>query len=123
MKDRRLVVCCYLPGGNFKARVPDRHFDYLKRREDFRPLAPEVFDGLEHIVTSVPAISDPIVALQISEVLKGAFFVRAEVPRDVRAPRVGRPPCPVGRRCQSRLSRSAPWHRGKETNARACGSR
>jgi len=81
MKDRRLAVCCYLPGGNCKARVPERHFDYLKRREDFRPLAPEVFDGLEHIVTSVHAISDPVIALQISEVLKGAFFVRAEVPK------------------------------------------
>ena len=81
MKDRRLAVCCYLPGGNCKARVPERHFDYLKRREDFRPLAPEVFDGLEHIVTSFHAIADPVVALQISEVLKGAFFVRAEVPR------------------------------------------
>jgi hypothetical protein len=81
MKDRRLAVCWDLAGGSCNTRVPERHFDYLKRREDFRPLAPEVFDQLEDIVGSVHATADPILALQMSEVLKGAFFVRAEVPK------------------------------------------
>jgi hypothetical protein len=81
MKDRRLAVCWYLTGRNCKATIHERHFNYLKRRDDFRHLAPEVFDQLEEIVGAIHAIADPIVALQISGILGDAFFHRNEVPK------------------------------------------
>jgi hypothetical protein len=83
MKDRRLAVCWYLTGANGKTPVPAGQFDYLMRRDDFRPLAPEVFDRLEHIVGGIQTIADPVTALQKSGILEGAFFLRSEVPERV----------------------------------------
>jgi hypothetical protein len=50
------------------------------RRDDFRPLAPEVFDRLKDIVGGIQTIADPVTALQKSGILEGAFFLRSEVP-------------------------------------------
>ena len=81
MKDRRLAVCWYLTGAsNNEVRDPDRHFDYLKRADEFRHFAPEVFDQLVEFDGGRRASIDPLTELHVSRILENAIFFREEVP-------------------------------------------
>ncbi len=84
MKDRRLAVCWYLSSESVEAKDRDRHFDYLKRPDDFRHFAPEVFDQLVEFDGGSRALIDPLTELHMSKILENAVFLRQEVPR--RAP-------------------------------------
>ena len=53
-EDRRLAVCWYLTGQRAKRPLPEKHFAYLKRSDEFRNLAPEIFDTLKSIIESQP---------------------------------------------------------------------
>ncbi|MFZ2158201.1 MAG: hypothetical protein WAV72_19050, partial [Bradyrhizobium sp.] len=77
---RRLAVCPYLSGVNDEVKDLDKHFDYLRRPDEFRHLAPDLFDQLVEIVGG-RAVVDPLVALQTSRVLENAMFLRHEVPK------------------------------------------
>lgn len=78
MKDRRLAVCWYLTGENSEAKDRDRHFDYLKRPDDFRHFDPEVFDRLVEFDGGRRA--DPLTELYMSRILENAVFLRQQVP-------------------------------------------
>ena len=80
MKDRRLAVCWYLTGESDETKDGEKHFDYLKRPDDFRHLAPEVFDQLAEVTGRRGAVADPLTALQMSGILENAVFLRKEVP-------------------------------------------
>ena len=80
MKDRRLAVCWYLTGENEETKDRERHFDYLKRPDDFRHLAPEVFDQLVEFDGS-GGVVDPLTELQTTKILGNAIFLRKEVPK------------------------------------------
>src|SRR5258708_16447722 len=77
MKDRRLAVC-RLTGESEQTKDRERHFDYLKRPDDFRHLAPEVFDQLVEFDGGCGVV-DPVAELQM--ILGNAVFVRKEVPK------------------------------------------
>jgi len=62
-KDRRLAVCWYLTGESDAVNGPDRHFNYLKRPDDFRHFAPEVFDQLVEFDGGTRALIDRAVGL------------------------------------------------------------
>jgi len=81
MQNRRLAVCWYLTGVNDKARDHERHFCYLRRADEFRHLAPELFDQLAELVADRCTLADPLTALQRSGVLGNAVFLRQEVPK------------------------------------------
>ena len=81
MKDRRLAVCWYLTGEVDEARDRERHFDYLKRPDDFRHFAPEVFDHFVEFDGGSGARIDPLTKLHMSRILGDAVFLRQEVPR------------------------------------------
>ena len=81
MQGRRLAVCLYLTGANGAAKDHGRHFDYLRRPEEFRHLAPELFDQFAELAASRYRMTDPLTALQMSGVLKNAAFHRHEVPK------------------------------------------
>jgi hypothetical protein len=81
MKDRRLAVCWYLTGESVETKDRDRHFDYLKRPDDFRHFAPEVFDQLVEFNGGSRALIDPLTELHMSRILGDAVFLRQEVPR------------------------------------------
>ena len=81
MKDRRLAVCWYLTGEGDGAKDRDRHFDYLKRADDFRHFAPEVFDHLAEFDGGSRALIDRLTDLHMSRILGDAVFLRQEVPR------------------------------------------
>ena len=81
MKNRRLAVCCYPAGGKYEAKDRERHFAYLKRPEDFRHFAPEVFDRLAAFDGG--GVVDPLAKLQTSGILGNAVFFREEVPKRV----------------------------------------
>ena len=81
MKDRRLAVCWYLTGESDETKDRDRHFDYLKRPDDFRHFAPEVFDQLVEFDGGSRALIDPLTDLHMSRILGDAVFLRQEVPR------------------------------------------
>ena len=85
MQGRRLAVCCYVAGANGTAKDDEEYFDYLRRPNDFRHLAPEVFDQLAEYVDirRTCTVADPLTALQKSRVLESAVFFREEVPRKV----------------------------------------
>ena len=80
-KDRRLAVCWYLTGESVETRDRDRHFDFLKRPDDFRHFAPEVFDQLVEFDGGSRALIDPLTELHMSRILGNAVFLRQEVPR------------------------------------------
>jgi hypothetical protein len=80
-KDRRLAVCWYLAGESSETGDRERHYDYLKRPEDFRHLAPEVFDHLVEFDGGRSALIDPLTELHMSRILGNAVFLRQEVPR------------------------------------------
>jgi len=79
-KDRRLAVCWYLTGECNEGKDRDRHFDYLKRPDDFRHLDPEVFDRLVEFDGGTRAL-DPLTELYMSRMLENAVFLRQQVPR------------------------------------------
>jgi hypothetical protein len=81
MQGRRLAVCLYLTSANGALKDPGRHFDYLRRPEEFRHLAPELFDQFAELAASRSSTTDPLTALQMSGVLKNAAFHRHEVPK------------------------------------------
>ena len=81
MPSRRLAVCLYLTGAKGEVKDRSRHFDYLKRPDKFRHLAPELFDQLAEFVGSRSTTADPLTALQMSGVLENAIYFRHEVPK------------------------------------------
>jgi len=81
MKDRRLAVCWYLTGESDERKDRERHFDYLKRPDDFRHFAPEVFDHLLEFDEGRGALSDPLTKLHMSRILETAVFLRQKVPQ------------------------------------------
>ncbi len=80
MKDRRLAVCWYLTCESNVAKDRGRHFDYLKRPEDFRHFDPEVFDQLVEFDGGSRALIDPLTDLHMSRLLENAVFLRQLVP-------------------------------------------
>jgi hypothetical protein len=80
-RDRRLAVCWYLSGESAGTQDRDRHFDYLKRPDEFRHLAPDVFDQLVEFDGGSHAPIDPLTELHTSRILGNAVFLRQEVPR------------------------------------------
>jgi hypothetical protein len=83
MDDRHLAVCWYLTRTSGGAVDHEKHFAYLKRPDDFRHLAPEVFDRCREIASATSEVPDPITAVQTSGLLAEAFFHRREVPTQV----------------------------------------
>jgi hypothetical protein len=81
MKDRRLAVCWYLTGASDGTKDRDRHFEYLKRPDEFRHFAPEVFDHLVEFDGGSGALIDPLTELHMSRMLGNAVFLRQEVPQ------------------------------------------
>ena len=81
MQNRRLAVCWYLTAAGDGTRDHDKHFDYLRRPDEFRHLAPELFDQLAGLAVGRRAVADPLTALQRSGVLQNAFFLRHAVPK------------------------------------------
>jgi hypothetical protein len=82
MQDRRVAVCWYTAcSDDGKTEDCAGHFDYLKRPDQFRHLAPELFDQLANIAEHRRAVTDPLIALQTSGVFDGALFVRQDVPK------------------------------------------
>jgi hypothetical protein len=80
-QDRRLAVCWYLTGASDEPKNRDKHFDYLRRPDSFRHLAPELYDRLAEFADGRPAFADPLTALQSSGVLENAVFIRQQVPQ------------------------------------------
>jgi hypothetical protein len=83
MEGHRLAVCWYLTSGESDSRHDGRSFDYLRRPDEFRHLAPEIYDALRNIVEGARAGSRGIMALEASGLLTGALFHRTEVPRSL----------------------------------------
>jgi len=81
MQDRRLAVCWYLTGASDEAKNRDKHFEYLRRPEAFRHLAPELYDRLAEFARGRHALADPLTALQSRGVLENAVFIRKEIPK------------------------------------------
>ena len=81
MEGQRLAVCWYLTNSENDGGHYGRSFDYLKRPDEFRHLAPEIFDALAKIVEGSPAGTRGVTALEASGLLADALFHRAEVPR------------------------------------------
>jgi hypothetical protein len=80
MRDRRLAVCWYLSGEGAEMKNRDRHFDYLKRPDEFRHFAPELFDQLLEFDGGSRALINPLTDLHMSGILGNAVFLRQEVP-------------------------------------------
>jgi hypothetical protein len=83
MEGRRLAVCWYLTRDERESTSNGKMFDYLKRPDQFRHLAPEIFDALNRIFAESCAGSGArsVAALEASGLLPDAAFYRAEVPR------------------------------------------
>ena len=78
---RRLAVCWYLCNGERDDERNDRSFDYLKRPDEFRHLAPDIFDALSKILAQGCGGSRSVAALEASGLLPDAIFHRTQVPR------------------------------------------
>jgi hypothetical protein len=78
---RRLAVCWYLCNGEGDDERSSRSFDYLKRPDEFRHLAPEIFDALNEVFAPGRGGSRSVAALEASGLLPDAIFHRTEVPR------------------------------------------
>lgn len=101
MKDRRLAVCCYLTGGKYETKDRERHFDYLKRPEDFRHFAPEVFDRLAAFDGGVvDPLSKTANEWHIGE---RSFPPQGGTQTGISAPAVGPRTCRFGKQRQPRL--------------------
>ena len=83
MRDRRLAVCCYLRSENDEAKDRERHFDYLKHRDEFRHFAPELFDQLTEFDGGRRSVAAPLTELQTSKMLGNAVFLSKQVPKQV----------------------------------------
>jgi hypothetical protein len=85
MQGRRLAVCWYVAGVNDCRKDDEKHFDYLRRPDAFRHLAPEVFDNLRKYVDNrrTNPAADPLTALQMSGVLENTLFFQQQVPKKV----------------------------------------
>jgi hypothetical protein len=81
---RTLAVCWYLTNGESGSKHDGKCFDYLKRADEFRHLAPEIFDALTSIVERAPAGTRGVEALEGSGLLADAIFHRTTVPRPLR---------------------------------------
>jgi hypothetical protein len=79
VEGRRLAVCWYMNGQQNEAAHQDRSFAYLRRPDDFRHLAPKVFDTLREIVDGTPPYCRRIRTLEA--LLDGSVFHGREVPR------------------------------------------
>ena len=80
MKGRRLGVCWYPAGETSDKSDGKSNFEYLSRPEEFRHLAPEVFDALREIAGRFSAVGDSLTALQMSGIMGDTMFLRNEVP-------------------------------------------
>jgi hypothetical protein len=80
-QNRRLAVCWYLTDGSDGKEDYGKHFEYLKQPDQFRHLAPELYDQLVIFAQYPRGVTDPLTALQSSGVLENAVFVRQEVPK------------------------------------------
>jgi len=81
MEGRRLAVCWYMTNGEEDDERSNKSFDYLERPEEFRHLAPEIFDTLHGIFGKSGAGVRGVPALEGSGLLPNAVFHRTEVPR------------------------------------------
>jgi hypothetical protein len=81
MGRQKLAVSWYLTNGESGNEHDGKTFDYLKRPDEFRHLAPEVFDALASIIERTPAGMRGVEALEASGLLAGATFHRTTVPR------------------------------------------
>ena len=81
MEGRRLAVCWYLTSDQGRRTHHEKYFDYLRRPNEFRHLAPEIFDALTEIVNDTRKSLRGVVALEGSGLLEGALFHRTEVPK------------------------------------------
>jgi hypothetical protein len=88
MRGQKLAVCWYLTNGGNGSKRDSKSFDYLKRPDEFRHLAPEIFDGLTNLVAGSPAGMRGVEALEASGLLAGASFHRTQVPRPLRLRRI-----------------------------------
>jgi len=79
--DRRLAVCWYITGRTGEDTNSERYFDYLQRPEEFRHLAPEVFDALSAIEGDRRNRYPRLTALEASGLLGDALFHSRSVPR------------------------------------------
>jgi hypothetical protein len=83
MEGHRLAVCWYLTNGESESTHDSKTFHYLKRPDEFRHLAPEIFDGLTDIVEGSPAGTRGVEALEASGLLADTLFHRTQVPRSL----------------------------------------
>jgi hypothetical protein len=81
MVDRRLAVCWYLTSAVGEMVHRDKHFEYLNRPDEFRHLAPEVFDRCKAISANARGGLDPVTAVQTSGLLGNAVFYSGKVPK------------------------------------------
>jgi hypothetical protein len=79
--DRRLAICWYMTGQQSGAAHHARYFAYLERPDEFRHLAPEIYDALKGIVHGARTDQRGIGALETSGLLDGAMFHRVAVPK------------------------------------------
>jgi hypothetical protein len=86
MGGRQLAVCWYLTEDESCDTPPRRHFNYLDRPDDFRHLAPEVFDALKDIVED-SLVRCRIGALRATGILGNAVFHGKPVPDRARSRR------------------------------------
>lgn len=77
---RRLAVCWYVTSRDGEFGAQDGYFDYLQRFDEFRNLAPDIFDSLKMIVHGTQPERRCITALETSGLLDGAIFHRKQVP-------------------------------------------
>jgi hypothetical protein len=80
MGGRQLAVCWYLTEDESYDSLPSRHFNYLDRPDDFRHLAPEVFDALKDVVEEPCRMR----ALRATGILGNAVFHGRPVPNRAR---------------------------------------
>ena len=78
---RHLAVCWCLTGQGANRPLPEKHFAYLKRPDEFRYLALEIFDTLKSVVEGATLGSGYITAMEASGLLNGAVFHHEQVPR------------------------------------------
>jgi len=88
MGGQKLAFCWYLTNGGNGSKRDSTSFDYLKRPDEFRHLAPEIFDALTNVVEESRAGMPGVAALEASGLLAGALFHRTEVPRPLRLRRI-----------------------------------
>jgi len=80
-QNRRLAVCWYLTDASDGKQDYAKHLEYLKQPDQFRHLAPELYDQLVAFAQCPRGVADPLTALQSSGVLENAAFVLQEVPK------------------------------------------